>query len=417
VIQTESLTQPADPRDAINNLSHALLATMHLACLLVFVVPFSWSLVGLCAASYLVRMGAITAGFHRYFSHRSYKTSRAFQLVLAVLGTAAMQNGPLWWASCHRRHHRYSDTPADPHSPLRGAWHAHMGWILDGDHDHPDLSNVADLARYPELRFLDDHKWLPLIAWGVACFAIAGIPGLVWGFVLSSVLVMHASCFINSLAHVWGSRRYATRDSSRNNPWLAVLVLGEGWHNNHHHAMRSARQGFLWWEVDLTYYVLRALASVGVVWDLHAPSPKLLASGLERTAEPAARAQREVDAATPALPAGYIAQPAWVFMDRTGQLAYAFNRAYGLPRAHDRRGAVRPLDQERSYWSITGAAASGLPEAATEARLSFAQAKRYDTELTFARFSSPHRIHPELPALFEARSVELGERGAFARDK
>lgn len=262
-------------------ISLALLAAMHAACLLVFFVPVSATVVGLAVAGYLVRMWAITAGYHRYFSHRTYKTSRAFQVVLAALGTSAMQNGPLWWASWHRSHHRFSDQPADPHSPLqRGFWHSHMGWILHSDSDHPDLSNVADLSQYPELRFLERHKWWALIAYVALCYVIGGVPGLVWGGALSSVLVLHATALINSLGHRWGSRRYATPDDSRNNAVLAVLTLGEGWHNNHHHAMHSARQGFRWWEIDLTYYSLRLLAAVGVIWQLREPSQRTLKRGL-----------------------------------------------------------------------------------------------------------------------------------------
>lgn len=250
-------------------LSVVLFVAMHLSCLFVFVVPFSLNILGLLAFGYVLRMWAITAGYHRYFSHRSYKTGRAFQFVLAFLGTTAMQNGPLWWASWHRRHHKHSDTPLDTHSPvLGGFWHAHVGWFLDGSHDRPDLCNVKDLARYPELRFLERHKWLPIVAYAVACFAVAGAAGLVWGFVVSTIAVLHATALINSLAHVWGSRRFETNDDSRNNALLALLTLGEGWHNNHHDKMSVARQGVRWWEIDLSYYSLRALAAIGVVWDI-----------------------------------------------------------------------------------------------------------------------------------------------------
>jgi stearoyl-CoA desaturase (delta-9 desaturase) len=253
--------------------SLGLLGAMHAACLLVFVVPFSATVVWLAVGGYLLRMWAITAGYHRYFSHRSFKTSRAFQFVLAVIGTSAMENGPLWWASWHRNHHRWSDQPGDPHSPLqRGFWHAHMGWILDSTSDQPDLSNVADLSRYPELRFLERHKWWPLVGYAALCYWIGGVSGLVWGGVLSSVVLLHATALINSLGHRWGTRPYPTPDGSRNNAVLAALTLGEGWHNNHHHAMYCARQGFRWWEIDLTYYSLRLLAAVGVIWEVREPT-------------------------------------------------------------------------------------------------------------------------------------------------
>ena len=253
-------------------LSTVLLAAMHLSLLFVFFVPFTWWLVALCVGGYLLRMFAITAGYHRYFSHRSYKTGRFFQFVLAFFGTTAMQNGPLWWASWHRRHHRFSDTPEDAHSPARGGfWHAHIGWFLGGAHDDPDLANVRDLARYPELRFLEKHKWMPLIVYALVCFGIAGLPGVVWGFCVSTIVVLHATMLINSLAHVWGTRRYDTDDASRNNALLAFITLGEGWHNNHHHAMTNARQGVAWWEIDVTYYTLCALEAVGIIWDVRRP--------------------------------------------------------------------------------------------------------------------------------------------------
>ncbi|MDB4997033.1 MAG: Stearoyl-CoA 9-desaturase [Myxococcaceae bacterium] len=259
---------------AMLHLSTALTVVMHLACLFVFVVPFSMKLFGLFAFGYVLRMFAITGGYHRYFSHRSYKTSRAFQFALAFVGTSAMQNGPLWWASWHRHHHKHSDTPRDAHSPVQGGfWHAHIGWFLSGSGDHPDFSNVKDLSVFPELRFLEKHKWMPIVAYGVACFAIAGTPGLVWGFLLSTIAVLHATALINSLAHVWGSRRFDTSDDSRNNALLAVITMGEGWHNNHHNQMGVARQGVRWWELDVTYYALRFLALLGIVWDIRERRP------------------------------------------------------------------------------------------------------------------------------------------------
>jgi stearoyl-CoA desaturase (Delta-9 desaturase) len=260
------------PRTKID-VSAVLLVLMHVAVLSTLLVHFSWALVGFAVASYAVRMFAITAGYHRYFSHRSFKTSRAFQLVLAVLGTASMQNGPLWWASWHRHHHKTADTKLDPHSPAHmGFWRSHLGWVLEEKSQHPDYSNIKDLTRYPELRFLDRHKWMPLVAYAVGCFLVADWAGLVWGFVVSTIALFHATLLINSLAHVWGTRRYETADSSRNNALLAIVTLGEGWHNNHHHFMSSARQGFFWWELDVSYYVLRLLGCLGVVWDVRSPT-------------------------------------------------------------------------------------------------------------------------------------------------
>jgi stearoyl-CoA desaturase (delta-9 desaturase) len=245
---------------------------VHAACGLVIVFPPTGALLVLAASGYVLRMWAVTAGYHRYFAHRAYRTSRTFQLVLAVLAGTAMQQGPLWWASWHRQHHKHTDAPGDPHSPTRdGFWHAHVGWIFDGEHYGADLSNVKDLARYPELRWLDVHSNIPVVGYAALCLAIGGAAGVVWGFAVSSVLLAHATFLINSVAHVWGTRRYDTPDTSRNNALLAVLTLGEGWHNNHHHYMTSVRQGFRWWELDLTYYSLLLLAKLGIVWELRQP--------------------------------------------------------------------------------------------------------------------------------------------------
>ena len=279
----------------MEKVSLVLFVAMHLACLFVFVVPFSLKILGLAAVGYVLRMWAITAGYHRYFSHRSYRTSRAFQFLLGFLGTTAMQNGPLWWASWHRRHHKYSDTALDAHSPqIGGFWHSHVGWFLDGTHERPDLCNVTDLARYPELRFLERHKWMPIVAYAVMCFAIGGASGLVWGFVVSTISVLHATALINSLAHVWGTRRFDTPDSSRNNWLLALLTFGEGWHNNHHEQMSCARQGIRWWEIDLTYYSLRVLAAMGVVWDIRKRRPTPAKVVVTEDAPPAVAARAAV---------------------------------------------------------------------------------------------------------------------------
>jgi stearoyl-CoA desaturase (Delta-9 desaturase) len=268
-----AIASPLRRFTAVEHVSNVLFVAIHLSVLFALVVPLSHAARALALGGYALRMWAITAGYHRYFAHRSYRTSRAFQLVLAALGATSMQNGPIWWASVHRRHHKSSDGPGDPHSPLdRGFWYAHVGWVFDRSLPRPyDPSNVGDLLRYPELRWIDRHDWVPLAAYGAACFAIGGLPGFVWGFVVSTLAVFHATMLINSLSHVWGSRRYATTDRSRNNPLLAILTMGEGWHNNHHHYMSSARQGFFWWEIDVSYYVLRVLALVGLVRDVREP--------------------------------------------------------------------------------------------------------------------------------------------------
>jgi stearoyl-CoA desaturase (delta-9 desaturase) len=243
----------------------------------VALVGFSWQGLALAVALYYVRMFGVTGGYHRYFSHRTYRTSRAFQLVLAVLAQSSVQKGALWWAAHHRDHHKYSDTPKDPHSYRDyGFWYSHVGWILSSETEETDFSRISDLARYPELRWLNKWHVVPGVVLAVALFLIGGWSALVWGFFVSTTLLWHGTFTINSLSHIWGRRRYSTTDDSKNNPVLAIVTMGEGWHNNHHYYPRSVRQGFHWWQVDMTYYVLRALSAVGIVWDLHLPSQKVI---------------------------------------------------------------------------------------------------------------------------------------------
>ena len=260
---------------------------MHVACLAVFWVGVSAFAVGTAVALYLLRMFAITGFYHRYFSHRTFKTSRAAQFAFAVLGASAVQRGPIWWAAHHRHHHAHSDKADDVHSPKqRGFVWSHMGWFLSRRHFAPDLGRVRDLLRYPELRWLDRFDILVpfLLALGLLLagqwleaqrpeLGVTGGQLLVWGFFVSTVACYHGTYTINSLCHVWGRRRYATGDESRNNFWLALITLGEGWHNNHHRYPMSVRQGFYWWEIDITYYLLRVLAAAGIIWDLK-PVPR-----------------------------------------------------------------------------------------------------------------------------------------------
>lgn len=217
------------------------------------------------------RMWFITAGFHRYFAHRAFKTSRWFQFVLAFGGGAAAQKGALWWAANHRDHHKYTDTDRDPHTPQKGFWWSHVGWVLSGRYNSDDLTRIEDFAKYPELLWLERHQWVAPWTAGALSFLVGGWSGLVVGFFGSTVLLWHATFCVNSVAHIFGSRRYGTADTSRNNPVVAFLTLGEGWHNNHHHFPACARQGFFWYELDPTYYGLRVLSWVGVVRDLKQP--------------------------------------------------------------------------------------------------------------------------------------------------
>jgi len=249
----------------------------HLACLAAFWVGFHWSHLVVCLALFYTRMFFVTAGYHRYFSHRGFKTSRWFQFVIALLATTSAQKGVLWWAAHHRHHHRFSDTEEDLHSPtLRGFWWAHVGWILSDRYQATAVERIPDFYRFPELRWLNRYHLVPPVLLAAILFWAGGWGMLVWGFFVSTVLLWHCSFLINSLSHVFGRRRYATADTSRNSLLLALLTLGEGWHNNHHHYMASARQGFFWWEVDVTYYVLRALSWLGLVWDLRQPPQSVL---------------------------------------------------------------------------------------------------------------------------------------------
>ncbi len=269
--------QPVN-RGGTSWVAYVLFFLLHLAILAVFFVEINATALILCGVSYFIQMFGITAGFHRYFSHRSFKTSRVFQFVLAWLGTSASQGGPSWWVSRHRHHHRASDQAEDMHSPVvHGFWWSHAGWILSRTSDGTDENSVKDIARYPELRWLDRHYWVSPAALTIVCIAIGGWSGLIWGFLISTLLSHHATFTVNSICHLWGRRRFETSDDSRNNLFVALITLGEGWHNNHHHYQSSAKQGFRWWEIDISYYVIRLLAMCRLLWDVRKyPKEKLL---------------------------------------------------------------------------------------------------------------------------------------------
>jgi stearoyl-CoA desaturase (delta-9 desaturase) len=234
-----------------------------------WIIPFDSKWLILMASLYFLRMFAITAGYHRYFSHRSFKTSRVFQLILAFLAQTSIQKGILWWAAHHRHHHKYSDQKEDIHSPLlSGFWFSHVAWILVDDYSETRTELVRDLTRYPELRFLNRFHILPAILLGIWVYFMFGFEGFFWGFIVGTVILWHGTFTINSLSHVFGWVRYQTTDTSKNNPILAIVTLGEGWHNNHHAYMNCTRQGFFWWEYDITFYILSFLSWFGIVWDL-----------------------------------------------------------------------------------------------------------------------------------------------------
>ncbi len=315
---------------------------VHLACLGAIWSGISWTSVWLAVALYWLRMFAVTAGYHRYFSHRSYKTSRVGQFLLAVLAQSTAQKSVLWWASKHRHHHRHADTEHDVHSPVLTSFaYSHVGWIFSKGHDRFDDSSIQDLTRYPELRWLHRFELAPALALALICFAIDGWSGLFVGFFWSTVAVYHVTFCINSLAHVHGDKDYVTGDESRNNWWLAFLTMGEGWHNNHHAYQYSVRQGFRWWQWDPTYYLILGLSKLGVVWDLKAPpqavvdrSQALPPRVIERSAERLAAsvpldrivtAVREAYAATPGLTALHL--PTITLPDLKATLAEMQHRA------------------------------------------------------------------------------------------
>ena len=258
------------------------LIVVHVLCLAVFVVGWSWTAVCVAIGFYFIRMFAITGWYHRYFSHRTFKTSRVCQFAFAVLGASSAQRGPLWWSGHHRHHHVHSDQPLDTHSVRQGGflW-AHMGWISSKKFFPPRLKSIRDFAIFPELRFVDRFATLVPAVCGLGLFGLGDLldtyaPGLgtngpqllIWGFFVSTVALLRGTCMINSLSHVYGTQRYNTGDDSKNNFFLALITLGEGWHNNHHHYAASTRQGFYWWEIDITYYLLRTMQALGLIWDI-----------------------------------------------------------------------------------------------------------------------------------------------------
>jgi stearoyl-CoA desaturase (delta-9 desaturase) len=242
----------------------------------VVLLGWSWKGFGLAMIFYVVRMFGVTAGYHRYFSHRTYKMGRVMQFLMGWLASSSAQKGVLWWSAHHRRHHKYSDEPQDVHSVKQdGFFHSHVGWIICREYQATDWDRIKDFAKYPELRWLNTNHLVPPFLLGLALYLIGGPFALVWGLLVSTVLLWHGTFTINSLSHMIGRRRYQTTDDSRNNWLLAIVTMGEGWHNNHHYYQRSTRQGFYWWEIDVTYYILTVMSWVGLVRDLQGPPAKV----------------------------------------------------------------------------------------------------------------------------------------------
>jgi stearoyl-CoA desaturase (Delta-9 desaturase) len=252
----------------------------HVVCLAAFWMEFRWSALALCFFLFLIRMFAITAGYHRLFSHRAFKTNRVVQFVLAWVGCSSAQKGPLWWAAHHRAHHLNADGPIDIHSPTReGFLWSHMGWWLSDKYDATDEKRIPDLMKFPELVWLNKYFLIPPVVLALVCLGLDGARGLIWGFFISTVVLWHTTFLINSAAHVFGKRRFKTNDTSRNNFILAILTLGEGWHNNHHYYPASTNQGFYWWEIDITFYGLWLMEKMGLIDNIRKPPDHVLALG------------------------------------------------------------------------------------------------------------------------------------------
>jgi stearoyl-CoA desaturase (Delta-9 desaturase) len=288
-----------------NLLQIAIFWIVQASALLVFAVPFRWAFIGLWAGSHFVRALGLTLIFHRYLAHRAFKMSRAARFVWAFIATAAMQKGPLWWAGHHVNHHRFADRDGDPHSPMvSGFYYAHIGWFLnDTKYDRVEGTNpvIRDFSGVAEIAWLEKYFFVPPLALAVALFLFGGLPWLVWGFCLPTMTLSHATFAINTVNHMFGSRRFETVDESRNNLVTAVFAVGEGWHNNHHRYQRAARNGFYWWEFDPTWYVIRAMAAVGLVWDIQRVPKRIYE---EARAVKAKRAATKVPSIIDAAPIG-----------------------------------------------------------------------------------------------------------------
>ncbi len=261
------------PKESLSKAASIPFFIVHALLLLAPLVGVSWELVGVAFLSYYLRMIAVTMGYHRYFAHRTFQTNRVFQFLLAFAAQTTAQKGALWWAAHHRHHHRESDTALDVHSPTqKGFFWSHVGWILSSKYDETNYAAIKDFARFPELVWLNKNHLVPFVAFLGALFLMGGVPYLFWGGIVGTIVCWHLTFTINSLSHIFGKRRYITTDTSRNNWLLALLTCGEGWHNNHHYHQNTANQGWFWWEVDVTFYVLKALSLVGVVSKLRLPS-------------------------------------------------------------------------------------------------------------------------------------------------
>ena len=288
------------------NLAVVIFWTVQVSSLLAFAVPFHLAYLALWGVSHFLRAVGLTLSFHRYFAHRAFQMHRAARFIWTFIGTAAMQKGPLWWAGHHVNHHRFADRDGDPHSPMvSGVYYAHVGWFLnDARNDRLEATNpvIRDFAKVPEIAWLERNYIVPPLMLAAALYLIGGLPWLVWGFFVPTTTLAHATFAINTVNHMFGSRRFETLDESRNNVLTALFAAGEGWHNNHHRYQRAARNGFYWWEFDPTWYAIRAMAAVGLAWDLQ-PVPQRVYD--EARAVKAQRATRTMPSVVDAAPMSF----------------------------------------------------------------------------------------------------------------
>jgi stearoyl-CoA desaturase (Delta-9 desaturase) len=259
---------PISEHQKINWVNSIVFAVFHIGAIAALFM-FSWRAFFVALFLYWFTTGlGISMGYHRLHTHRSYQVPRLLEYFFAVCGTLTLEGGPIFWVATHRIHHQKSDQPGDPHSPRDGGWWAHIGWLLVGESKHnntPLMSKYApDLAKHPFYVWLNNWHWVPLVLLGVLLYAIGGLPFLLWGVFLRVVFGLHATWLVNSATHMWGSRRFETRDDSRNCWWVALLTSGEGWHNNHHAHPTSARHGLAWYEFDLSWIQIKILKFFGI---------------------------------------------------------------------------------------------------------------------------------------------------------
>jgi stearoyl-CoA desaturase (delta-9 desaturase) len=357
---------------------------VHVAALGVFAAGFSWKGVLLCLGSYYLRMFAITAGFHRYFAHRTFKLDRVSQFLLAFLGQTSAQKGVLWWAAHHRHHHRWSDSPQDIHSPKqRGFWWSHMGWILSPDYEETNLKAIPDLVKHRELVWLNENMYLPTMLYGFGMWLAFGWTGLFWGYFLSTVLLWHGTFSINSVMHVFGRKVFETTDTSRNSFVMALVTMGEGWHNNHHYYQSSASQGFRWWQVDPSHYLIWAGERIGIVRDRRRVPARLREPGAP-AAERIRIARERLDELTrSAVAAAAAAGGRWSeqvdalavrWVALKGEARLRGNQAFLELEASRNRAAERLVALHAEYAAAAGRRSDELQAEVDAARAQFAEA-------------------------------------------